>query len=90
VIIRILGEGQFDVRVDDEIQALDARLESAMDAEDMDVFADALRTLLTAVRSAGTAVPDEVLTPSELVLPAEGSSVDQVRALLGNSGLIPG
>jgi hypothetical protein len=90
VIIRILGEGQFDVRVDDEIQALDARLESAMDAEDMDAFAAALHALLSTVRSAGTVVPGELITPSELVLPAEGSSFDQVRALLGDSGLIPG
>jgi hypothetical protein len=90
VIIRILGEGQFDVRVEDELQALDARLESAMDAQDVDAFAAALHTLLTAVRSRGTPVPGEMLTSSELVLPAEGSSFDQVRALLGDSGLIPG
>jgi hypothetical protein len=35
-------------------------------------------------------VPTDALVASELVLPAEGTSLDQVRALPGGEGLIPG
>jgi hypothetical protein len=90
VIIRILGEGQFDVAVDDALNALDARLQAAVDTGDVDGFTSALHTLLDAIRQCGTPVPVHKLTPSELVLPAEDSSLDQVRKLIGDSGLIPG
>jgi len=92
MIIRILGEGQYEVSEDQLIRlnALDAQLQSSVDNADPTAFGTALDELLAAVRQLGTAVPDQVLTPSELVLPAQGSELDEVAALLGEHGLIPG
>ncbi len=43
-----------------------------------------------AVRSLGTPLPDERITPSDPVLPDEATSRPQVRELLSDEGLIPG
>jgi len=92
MIIRILGEAQYEVADTDldRLNALDATLQAEVDAGDAPGFATALQALLAAVRDRGTAVPDHVLTASALVLPAPDADLDEVRALLGDEGLIPG
>jgi len=92
VIVRILGEGQF--RVDDaataELNQLDAVLETAVKHGDEAAFTDALRNLLAQVRAHGSPLPADILESSELILPHEDSSMDEVRKLLTDEGLIPG
>ncbi|MEH0416720.1 PspA-associated protein PspAA [Streptomyces sp. B21-083] len=92
MIMRILGEGQYEITDEhlDRLNELDAALQSAADAGDETAFATALSALLDAVRSLGTPLPDETITPSDLVLPDEESSLTQVRELLSDEGLIPG
>ncbi|AMW08582.1 hypothetical protein A4E84_03015 [Streptomyces qaidamensis] len=92
MIMRILGEGQYEITEDhlDRLNALDAALQSAADADDDMRFATALSALLDAVRSCGTPLPTETITPSDLVLPDEDTSLTQVRELLSDEGLIPG
>ncbi|MEO3762983.1 hypothetical protein [Streptomyces sp. B8F3] len=92
MIIRIVGEGQYEIA--DEHMAglnrLDSALQSAADADDEGAFTTALSALLDGVRSVGRPLPDEEITPSDLVLPDEGTSLTQVRRLLSDEGLIPG
>jgi hypothetical protein len=92
VIVRILGEGQLDLPDDrlDDLNSLDDRLVTAIDTGDEDGFAASLGSLLDAVRSAGTPLPEDYLGPSELVLPGPGATVGEVRDLLTDEGLIPG
>jgi hypothetical protein len=92
VIVRILGEGQF--RVDDaaaaELNQLDTELEAAVEHGDEAAFTDALTQLLANVRAHGSPLPPDMLEPSELILPHQDSSMDEVRKLLTDEGLIPG
>jgi hypothetical protein len=92
MIIRILGEGQWDVSEEqlDELNSLDARVESAVDSGNEAALADALAALLDKVRSTGAPVADDQIVNSELVLPFADSSLDDVRELLNDDGLIPG
>lgn len=92
MIIRVLNERQYDVPDAelDRLNSLDTHLQTAAEAGDEVAFDRALGDLLAAVRSAGSPVPDETLTTSALVLPAEGTSLAEVGALLGDEGLIPG
>ena len=89
MIVRILGEGQF--RVDDavatELNKLDAELEAAVERDDEAGLRTSLDTLLSHVRSHGAEVPPDSLEPSELIVPHEGSSMDEVRKLLSDDGL---
>jgi len=92
VIVRILGEGQFSVddAVTAELNRLDTDLEAAVDGGDAATFTDALDALLAAVRSQGSPLPPDSLEPSDLILPSQDSSMDYVRKMLTDEGLIPG
>ena len=92
MIVRILGEGQ--LRVDDsaatELNELDAKLEATVERNDPAGFRPALEELLARVRAIGRPVEAGSLEPSELILPGEGATMDEVRQLLSGDGLIPG
>ncbi|MCX4749528.1 hypothetical protein OG455_29140 [Kitasatospora sp. NBC_01287] len=94
MIMRIMGEGQF--QVGDEhlgrLNQLDDELLIALDAGDDAVFRAKLGNLLTAVRELGTPLPVDSLEPSDLILPDDGATIEQVRELLlgEGEGIIPG
>ena len=92
MIVRIMGEGQFEVpdRFVAELNELDAALESAVAADDEPAFGKVLAYLLDRVRAYGTPVPDDMVVPSEAILPQLDSTIADVRMLLGDEGLIPG
>ena len=92
MIIRIMGEGQLRLAdgAADELNQLDVALEAAVEKKDEAAFADALHTLLEKARSLGEALPHDVIEPSDLILPREGATIDEVRDLLTDGGLIPG
>ncbi len=92
MIVRILGEGQFDV-ADEEIaglNVLDNTLQAAIEAGDEPAFRAALTGLLDKVRAIGKGVPVDELVSSKLILPGPDASLDEVRDLLSDDGLIPG
>jgi hypothetical protein len=92
MIIRILGEGQYDVG-DGEVAGLndlDDTLERAVESGDEAAFTEALAGLLTAVRGAGARLADDSLEDSDLILPPADAGIDEVRQMLSGDGLIPG
>ncbi|WP_329096344.1 PspA-associated protein PspAA [Streptomyces sp. NBC_01439] len=92
MIMRILAEGQYEITEEHlaRFNELDSALQTATDTGDEAAFTSALSALLDAVRSLGTPLPDDRITPSDLVLPDETTSLTQVRELLSGEGLIPG
>lgn len=92
MIIRILGEGQLDVPESalDGLNELDAAVEKAVADNDEAAFAPALAALVDGVRKAGKELPHEELRESDLILPPADGTLDEVRALLKDDGLIPG
>ena len=92
MIVRILGEGQYDVS-DEAVSALndlDAEVESAIEAGDEAAFRDALAALLDGVRTAGVPHEAESLDASDLILPMPDATLAEVRDMLSGDGLIPG
>ncbi len=92
MIVRILGEGQFDVAEThiEALNSLDSKVEAAVAAGDEAAFASELAELLTAIRTAGHTLPDDSLMESDLVLPPSDATLEEVRVMLGDDGLIPG
>jgi hypothetical protein len=92
MIIRIMGEGQFEIADGhvEELNRLDQDLLKAVDAGDEDRFRTALQGMLASVRTAASELPDDYLGPSDLVLPGPDATIDEVREILGEEGLIPG
>jgi hypothetical protein len=92
MIVRILGEGQYDVSDDalDRLNQLDSAVEAAVEAADEVAFADALQALLEGVRTIGVAHDIDSLDESDLILPPADATIEDVRELLSDDGLIPG
>ena len=92
MIVRISGEGQFSI--DDaataELNRLDSELEAAVNRNDEAAFTAALHGLLDQVRAQGSALPADTLEESDLILPPQDASMDEVRSMLTEEGLIPG
>ncbi|MCX5407741.1 hypothetical protein OHA37_28230 [Streptomyces sp. NBC_00335] len=92
MIVRIMGEGQVELADSHftELNKLDDELLAEMESGDEAGFRRTLGELLEAVRRLGEPLPDEALEPSELILPAPDASLDEVREMLSDDGLIPG
>ena len=92
MIVRILGEGQLEVpdAAADELNQLDTALEQAVERGDEAAFRPALQALLTRVRQLGSPADPDELKPSELIVPQADATMDEVRKLLTDDGLISG
>ncbi|MEU3609273.1 hypothetical protein AB0E83_28060 [Streptomyces sp. NPDC035033] len=92
MIVRIMGEGQRELADSHvaELNGLDDELLDEMESGDEEGFRRTLGALLAAVRRLGTPLPDDALEPSELILPSPDATLDEVRAMLSDDGLIPG
>jgi hypothetical protein len=92
MIVRILGEGQYDLEDHalDALNGLDNQIEHAIDSGDEEMFRTALQGLLAAVRASGTHHDLDSLDESDLILPPADATLEEVRELLGDDGLIPG
>jgi hypothetical protein len=92
MILRILGEGQLEVSDDAllELNELDEVLIQAVDKGDEAQFQTALTNLVDQVRAVGKPVADDYIGPSEYILPGTDATLDEVRELLSDEGLIPG
>ena len=91
MIVRVLGEGQFEV--DDEVAKglndLDDQAERALEAGDESQLSELLVRMAEAVRTNGTRLPEEDLSPSEAIIPPEDLSLEEARRLFDDDGLIP-
>jgi PspAA-like protein len=91
VIVRVMGEGQFDV--DDEVAKglndLDEQAAQALAAGDQEQLSQLLARMAEAVRANGTRLPNEDLSASEAIVPPEDLSLDEARELFEGDGLIP-
>ena len=92
MIVRILGEGQLEVpdSAAEELNQLDATLEQAVERNDEAGFRSALQALLVRVKQIGSPADPDELKPSHLIIPQSDATMDEVRRLLSDDGLIPG
>jgi hypothetical protein len=92
MIVRILGEGQFEVAESElaRLNELDAAVEAEIDAGNEEAFSSRLGELLDGVRAVGAPLADESLEDSDLILPPADATLEEVREMLSDDGLIPG
>ncbi len=92
MIVRLMGEGQF--RIDDalatELNRIDALFDDAMEHSSGTELAEALGAMADMVRDRGTPLAVEDIVPSDAILPPAGVSLEELRLLVGEDGLIPG
>ncbi|MEV6206832.1 PspA-associated protein PspAA [Kitasatospora sp. NPDC051914] len=94
MIMRVMGEGQFEVGEShlNRLNELDDELLKAVESGDDEKFRAALEGLLGAVKEFGSPLPDDSLEPSDLILPDVEATIAEVREMLRGEGdgLIPG
>jgi hypothetical protein len=81
MIVRILGDRLYEVTQADleAIEALDSALDTALKAGDEEKFSTVLSELIDKVRSNSEALPDGDDRTSDLVVPHEGATLQEVR-----------
>ncbi|MFZ0170414.1 MAG: hypothetical protein WAL04_01915 [Acidimicrobiales bacterium] len=86
MIVRILEEGQYEVPDSElaSLEALDAELSAAIEANDAESYSEVLSQLVERIRSSGTAVAPSTIVTSELTIPNEGTSLDEMKRLLAS------
>jgi len=91
VIVRLMGEGQY--RVDDglreELNGLDERAVTAIDGDDEASLDDVLDEMAQLVRDRGERLPDDDLSPSDIVIPPSDLSLEETKKLFSEEGLVP-
>ncbi len=87
MIVRILGEAQYDVPEEHRaaLDGLDTTLVHAVDADDEAAFTSALLALTAEVRQVGETLADDAFTPSELVVPFADATLAETKRLLADS-----
>jgi hypothetical protein len=86
VIVRILGEGQFQVGEDavSKLTALDSELDTAVQSGEDAAFRAVLDASVRLVREAGTPVPDDTFVTADFILPFADATLAEVQQLLAD------
>lgn len=86
MIVRILGEGQFEVGDDAvaRLSALDSELDAAIQADQEAAFRATLDASVRLIRESGTRVPDDAIVTADVILPFSDATLAEVRQLLAD------
>jgi hypothetical protein len=91
MIVRISGEGQYELADDDKdrLNELESAVVSVVDAGRDAAFEETFAALLDFVRDAGARVGDDELEGSDVILPPADTSFAEAAADFTGEGLIP-
>ena len=91
MIVRISGEGQFEVPDDDaeRLNELDNQAVAAVEAGDEPKFHELWNEMLDLVTSAGRELDDDELVESDVILPPRDSTFEEAKMDFSGEGLIP-
>jgi hypothetical protein len=91
VIVRIAGEGQYEVPdgLQERLNELDNEAVAAVEAGDEARFHELFDQMQQLVKNDCSPVPDEELVTSEVILPPSDLSFEEAKAEFTGEGLIP-
>jgi hypothetical protein len=90
MIVRVSGDNQYRLEgVDGQVNELDNAVVAAVEAGDEQRFHAAYDELLSFVRSRGTALAEDDLEGSDLILPPADISLAEAQSEFTGVGLIP-
>ena len=91
MIVRISGEGQFQIPDSDQdkLNELDNAAVEAVEAGDEGRFQEIWGQMLAMISSDGKALPEDELVESDIILPPRDITLDEARHEFTGEGLIP-
>ena len=92
MIIRISTEGQYELADDavDGLNALDNEAVTACESDDAARFTETYGRLLDYIRTKGSAVDDDHLGGSDLILPPPDVTLEEAKTEFSGEGILPG
>jgi hypothetical protein len=92
MIVRLMGEGQYEIdkKHFDELNRIDNNIVKLVTKGDDKAFKSEFKKLADYVHKFGKKMPDNVLKPSDLIIPPADLTVDEARQIFKGDGLIPG
>ena len=92
MIVRIATEGQYEVDdgLAEKLNELDNAAVEAIDAGNEDTFRDVFGQMIELVRANGTAVDDDDIETSDVIIPPSDLSFEEAAEEFSGDGLIPG
>jgi hypothetical protein len=86
VIVRILGEGQYELGDDAaaKLTTLDSEMDASVQASEDAAFRAALDASVRLVRESGSRVPDDTIVTADVILPFSDATLAEVRQLLAD------
>ena len=91
MIVRLSGEGQFELPEDDvkRLNELDNRAVSAVEQGDETGFRELWSQMLELVAGRGSPLPADELVESDVIMPPRDISFGEAKAEFSGDGLIP-
>jgi len=91
MIVRLMGEGQFelDEKQLDEVNKIDNNIVKLVDNGDEKAFLTEFRKLTDYVRQNGKKLDDEILKPSDVIIPPADITFEEAKAIFRGEGIIP-
>ncbi|MYC30934.1 MAG: hypothetical protein F4X65_12715 [Chloroflexi bacterium] len=92
MIVRILGEGQFNLpgAAIDDLNDIDNRMVDAVEAEDEKRLQSLLQEMVKLVMEKGSPLPLDELVESDLILPETDLTLEEAEHVFIGDGLLPG
>jgi hypothetical protein len=90
MIVRILGEGQFEVEgsLVDRLNAIDNKIVEHVNKGDRKEFKKDLARLISAIKEKGEPIDPVDIVPSDMIVPPEDLTLEEARKVFRGEGLI--
>ena len=91
MIVRLMGEGQYELEKKhvDEVNKIDNNIANIVKKEDEKVFKTEFKKLSDYVKRNGKKIPDDVIKPSEIIIPPYDLTIDEAKMIFAGDGLFP-
>ncbi len=91
MIVRLMGEGQFEIdkKHMDEVNRIDNDIVKIVNRGDEKAFRADFKKLIDYVRKNGKKLPNEILRPSDVIVPPSDLTLEEAKKIFKGDGLIP-
>ena len=91
MIVRLMGEGQYelDIKYMDEVNKIDNNIVKIVQKEDEKAFKNEFKKLSDYVRKNGKKISDNIIKPSEIIIPPFDLTLDEAKMIFAGDGLFP-
>ena len=92
MIIRILGQGQFEMKSSllDELNQIDNTIVACVEKGDEAAYKKNLSMMIELILKNGTKVPDDELVTSSVLVPPGDMTIDEARKIFTGEGIFKG